>query len=139
MPRASAASLAIVAAARGYEPAPATLSPAAAEVWNRVIRSKPVEWFGPETYPLLETYCSLVIEHRAILRATQISDDPALLDAAVERLAGWAKVLAAQRNSLGMLATKMRLSQQSKYGARQATEGKNRPQAVAKGGQPWER
>ena len=137
MAKASAAALSILPAVREYEPAPESLSPAAAEVWRKVIRSKPHDWFGHDTYPLLETYCSLVVEHQAVLRAVQLPDDPALMDAAMERLAAWSKILAAQRASLAMLATKMRLAQQSKYGARQAAEGKNRQQGPA--AKPWEK
>lgn len=129
--------MSILPATREYAPAPETLAPLAAAVWRKVIRSKPVDWFGEDTYPLLETYCSLVIEHQAVLRAVQIPDDPALADAALERLAGWTKVLAGQRAGLAMLATKMRLAQQSKYGARQAAEGKNRGTGATT--KPWEK
>lgn len=137
MAKASAASLSILPSVREYEPAPVTLGKAAAKVWNTVIRTKPQEWFGPDTYPLLETYCSLVIEHKAVLILVNHLTGEGLDVAGVARLQELSKLLQGQRASLAMLATKMRLSQQSKYGARQAAEGKNRQAPTAN--KPWER
>lgn len=139
MPRRSSADLAIVPNARPYPAAPTGLQPAAAAVWDAVVRTKPVEWFDAGNAPLLESYCALVIERRAVAAAlegidrTTLGTDGATL-ARYERLH---RMASGQAKLLKVLATAIRLTQQSKYSHRNAgAEVRNKPAPVGK--QPWE-
>jgi hypothetical protein len=132
MPRKSAASLSIVPA-KGITPPtpPADLSAAEAVLWREIVETKPSDWFGPDSLPVLKEY----------IRASIMCD---LLDAQVkDALAegegvGVVKALLDMRDKESRrgvsMATKLRLTQQSRYGARSADRADNR----AGGKRPWQ-
>src|SRR5687767_7349624 len=79
--RKSSAALSVVPIARIGQPQrpepPKHLSKAAAAVWREVVSGVRVDWFGRETWPLLEQYCRHVCLARVIAEAipSEIGDD----------------------------------------------------------------
>ncbi len=117
---------------RMLEP-PADLTPAQADVWAAIVATKPSDWFGADTVPLLAAYCRAVIEHRWISAQIDAKKDEWLLDERGFELYDRAtKLQERQARMMSSLATKMRLTQQSQYGARGAARN-NRPA----GAKPW--
>lgn len=105
-----------------YAEAPYELGEAESYVWNSVVQCNPPDWFSPATYPLLMAYC------RHVVAANHIADwITAELEDAARAAGGQAtygnyptigidKLLtmqAQQSRAIAMLATKMRLAQQS--------------------------
>lgn len=115
---------------------PAELNEVQATHWRRIVATKPADWFGPDTYPLLVQYV------RTIERAAQIADE---LNASEtewmrtdEGLKRHERLLKAENmlsENLVRLATKMRLAQQSRYSEKAAATAHRNAGAVAK---PWE-
>lgn len=108
---------------------PARMPAAEAALWREVVESKPADWFGPDNLPLLVEY----------IRATVTSDSLARkIEAAMEGSPGALKLLLDMRDKearrASILATKLRLTQQSKYGPRSAFTADKR----AKGPRPWQ-
>lgn len=132
--RKSGASLTVVASIGGERPgAPATLSEAEAITWRAVAATKPADWWSADTFPLLEEYCRAVASSHAVAAAlakfTKIPGGKAL-----GRYLALRKLQDHTARLLATLATKMRLSQQSKYGARAASTAHARTPQIAK---PW--
>ena len=99
---------------QGVRPAPPkSLAPPAAKVWQRVVNSMPPTWFTPETHDLLESYCRHVASLAFIDKV--ISE----IERAPEGdLMEWRRMTNARRQEdrlITILATKMRLAQQSSY------------------------
>ncbi len=122
--RKSAAELATVgpgglALARRPEP-PAHLGDDAAEIWRSITNSLPADWFSAGTLPLLEALCGLTISQRNTIKALQ----------RIEREGNdferdeWERVikqLGEISGRIATLATRLRLTPQSRYGAPPAT------------------
>ncbi len=113
---------------------PAHLGDDAAEIWRAVVNSLPADWFSPGTQPLLEAFCGLTISQRNTIRALQ----------RIEREANdfqrdeWERVLKQLGEISGRiatLATRMRLTPQSRYGARSADTA---ARGVGDFKKPWE-
>jgi hypothetical protein len=112
MSRPSTASLSVVPLAAVSRLAPADgLTPDEAALWAAVVASKPADWFGEDSAPLLKEY----------VRAVGMSD---VLDAQVKAAlaggeTGEVKALLDMRDKeskrVASLATKLRLTQQSRY------------------------
>jgi hypothetical protein len=132
MAKKSAAALSIVRPAKpGQLPqAPETLDAAGRALWTEIVESKPADWFGPDSLPILEEYVQAVgmCRHLAgmVDRAMGAGDD----DLLKQRLDMRDK----ESRRAVSLATKMRLTQQSRYGARDA----ERADRKAKGARPWQ-
>ncbi len=111
-------------------PVPADLTEAEAALWSVVVESKPADWFGPDSYPVLKEYCRAAsacdqlapVVEKALQggKAKDIREALALRDLESKRLAA--------------IATKLRLTQQSRY-TPQASATANRK---AGGRRPWE-
>lgn len=109
--------------------APERLSEPERVIWREIVSSKPADWFGADNLPLLEHYCSMVCESQRV--AAQ------LRQVGPECLTDYDKLISLQTKiggQLASLATKMRLTQQSRYGARAAATASDR--TVQK--KPWE-
>jgi hypothetical protein len=138
MARKSAAALSVVRALpqeRRPEP-PEELTAEQAEEWRAIVSRLPVEWFQREGHALLAQYC------RHVVRARQVAatlDGLTELDLRLpENLAVFDKLSQiADREGRAMtsLATKMRLTQQSRYQAQKAERRANSPTATSK---PWQ-
>lgn len=113
MSKKSAASLSVVpVTALGRIEAPSTLSASEKALWERVVDSKPAEWFGADSVPLLIEYVRCAGEcdtlHDMVVQALTDGDDvPVLKD--VMKL----RDMASRR--LLSIGTKLRLTQQSRY------------------------
>jgi hypothetical protein len=90
-------------------PAPPHLSKPAAELWAAITASKPADWFDAGSAVLLESYCELAVQGRALARhlARLRAADAWPEAAGVERR------FAALSARLTTLASKLRLSVQS--------------------------
>lgn len=135
MARKSTAALAVVTpGVRRPEP-PAQLTPAESGIWTAVVSTKPGDWFTKDTHPLLIAYCRAAVASELV--AAQIEAfDPSWLaeDAGLQRFDLLLRMQDRQGKLLASLATKMRLSQQSKYGAR----GAETAARSGAGTRPWQ-
>lgn len=90
---------------------PHDLTDEEAEVWFAVVNRLPADWFPVETHPLLVQYCRSTIQARRVAELIEkATADPELSVAAYDRLL---RMQARSSASIAMLATKMRISQQS--------------------------
>jgi phage terminase small subunit len=136
--RKSAAELATItstgiAVTRRPEP-PAHLGDDAAEIWRSITNSLPADWFSAGTLPLLEALCGLTVSQRNTIRALQRIERE---DNDFER-DEWERVLkqlGEVSGRIATLATRMRLTPQSRYGARGADTAARSVGDVPK---PWE-
>jgi phage terminase small subunit len=113
---------------------PEYLADDAKSIWRAITNTLPADWFSPGTLPLLEALCGLTISQRNTIKALQ----------RIERESNdferdeWERVLKQLGEISGRistLATRMRLTPQSRYGARGAdTAGRLPPD----GPPPWE-
>ena len=123
---------------RGARPAPsARLEPDAAEVWQHVVDAMPPDWFPPETYTMLEMYCNQVAGLKFIDKSIA-----RIQQAAKPDINEWRKLVnlrRAESKAISMLATKMRLTQQSSYNAEATFTAKKRRafSAPAAPTHPW--
>lgn len=140
MSRRSNAALSIVAPALDYAEPPAEFCAEAAALWRSVIRTKPIEWFGHDTYPLLSAYCQGAVDAKRAAARLQSFDTSTLNtdDKALGRYERLHRIVDAQRKTLGMLATKMRLAQQSRYDEKAAKTAAQKGSLAAAGSMPWE-
>jgi hypothetical protein len=135
--RKSAASLAVVAAMPGLRPEPpAELTPEQADVWRAVAATKPADWFGADTHPLLAGYCRHVAAARVLAGAIDAFAAPDLSTG--EGLRRYGRLLAMRERetrAITALARSMRLTQQARYDARTANTAANRAGGAPR---PWE-
>ncbi len=127
--------MALVVSLPGQRPdPPEKLSDLEREVWRRIVATKPSEWFTPDSQPLLIEYC------RAVIFADELAEALAKVVGVPEgdELDPWLRLRARQDQNarlLTTLATKMRLTQQSRWTAPSAaTAQKN----TAQDRKPWE-
>jgi hypothetical protein len=128
----SAAALSISRPSRPGDlpPPPDTLDAAGRALWVEIVESKPADWFGPDSLPILEDYVQAVGMSRYL--AGQVEKAKALGDGDV--LKQYLDMRDKESRRAVSLATKMRLTQQSRYGARDA----ERADKKAKGARPWQ-
>lgn len=132
MARKSAAAQSVVAPAVTGAPidAPTELSIPERALWQKVVNSKPAEWFGPDSVPVLKEY----------VRAAATCDRlDALVSAAFDGAEGMdLKTVLGLRDKEAKrcadLATKLRLTQQSRYTPQAAATADKR----ASGARPWQ-
>jgi len=108
---------------------PAELTDEETEVWAGVVNTQPADWLSPGAAPLLAQYCRHVVQAKRVAALIeQATSAPDLGVKDYERL-----LRMQQRESVivALLATKMRLSQQSTTNHR----GNKRPTVTRK---PWE-
>jgi hypothetical protein len=88
---------------------PSDLTDEEVEIWHGVVNAEPADWFSASTVPLLTQYCRHVIAAKQIgelkERATAEMDLPTL-----DKLL---QMQARESAAIAMLATKMRVAQQS--------------------------
>lgn len=117
-------SVARIHALRRPEP-PDSLSREAAIEWDRIVGRLPADWFPAETLAILETYVNQVCLHRRLTEMTQRSD------ANVKLLA---REMIDCSTQIGLLATKMRITQQATLDRKKS---KNKPDRPAGDAKPW--
>lgn len=132
MSRPSVAELSLVPASAPGElpPPPADLSPAEAKLWTETVETKPADWFGPDSWPVLKEFCRAAVMCDALAkvaaRAVRSKDTSSIKSVLSMR------DMEARR--VASMATKLRLTQQSRYGPRAAETANNR----TKGKRPWQ-
>jgi hypothetical protein len=133
--RKSAAELATVTALpiRLLAP-PADLSVEECEVWARVVATKPGEWWDAGSVPLLAQYCRATVQAEFIadlVRQTgsTMLSDPSQLGTYKELR----KIQGALSGEINSLARSMRLTQQSRYNAKNSDTASRK----ADGRKPW--
>ena len=106
----------------------------AVAIWRAVVNSLPADWFSPGTLPLLEAFCGMTISQRYTLRALRRIEQNAD-DFERDEWERTLKQLGEVSGRIATLATRMRLTPQSRYGPRAAdTAGQLPPD----GPKPWE-
>lgn len=109
----SAASLSVVpVTALARVQAPDTLTAEEAALWTRVVDSKPADWFGDDSVPLLVEYVRCVGECdvlHAMVAAALVSEEEGIGLKETMKL----RDMASRR--LLSIGTKLRLTQQSRY------------------------
>lgn len=135
--RKSAAQLATVTAMplRMLE-APGDLSPEEAAVWSRVAATKPGDWWDAGSMPLLAQYARATVQAELVAELVRTVGQNMVADPSeLGRYKELRKLQAALSAEMTSLATKMRLTQQSRYNA------KNSDTASRRGGgggmKPW--
>ena len=118
---------------------PVHLGMDAVAIWRAVVNSLPADWFSPGTLPLLAAFCALTVSRLYTLRALQAAErgDKEFDRESWERLQ---KQLGELSGRIATLATRMRLTPQSRYGARAAdTAGRSGPKLWDRpdGDEPW--
>lgn len=138
MPRKSAASLSVVAPLPGHKrpDPPEELAPEEAIEWRAVVDRLPPDWFPRETHQLLVQYCRHVVKARVI--AGLISDfEPewAATDEGLHRFDKLTGMAEREGRAISSLATRMRLTQQTRFQRTTADAKAANPNASRK---PWE-
>jgi hypothetical protein len=119
--RKSAADLGIIHGLPQRPGAPAELTPEQAEEWRAVVARMPADWFGREIWPLLIQYCRHVTNSRFIAGLIEAAHDLDTGDrTALMRFNRLLALQERQTNALAGLATRMRLTNQSRYTAQSA-------------------
>jgi hypothetical protein len=130
--RKSAAALAVVASSLPQRiEAPDYLSEPEHELWDAVVNTKPVEWFGPDSAPVLVEFvravgtCNMLAP---VVAQAMAEGDPR----AIEKIL---TVRDREAKRAADLATKLRLTQQSRYTPQAAATANKRVMNAAK---PWD-
>lgn len=88
---------------------PRSLTADQREIWDATVQSMPSDWFSPENLPLLEQYCVMIDRARAVNKKMNSEKIGTQL---------YFRLLSLEQKfarSIAMLATKMRIAQQSTY------------------------
>lgn len=104
--------------------------------WIAVALTKPPDWFAADSFPLLVAYCK-AIEAYGVVSAQIDAFDPEWLTTVegLKRYDTLTIVREREARTLAMLATRMRLSQQSRMTERKAATA---DKAAGSGRKPWE-
>ena len=135
--RKSAARMGVVQGIPQRPKPPDELTQEQAEEWCAVVTRMPVDWFGREIWPLLCAYCRHVCNARHVAGLIDAAQDMDIGDrTALMRFNRLLGMQERQSNVMAGLATRMRLTNQSRYTAHSAA-------SRAKGGTSarklWER
>lgn len=137
--RKSAAQLATVATLPARKiPPPSDLSEAEGLVWVEVMSTKPASWWDAGSLPLLAQYCRVTVEATRV--GELVRSEAEFLDTKKADLKQYARLRRMQgaiSRELVALATKLRLTQQSRYDAKSANTASQHAGTVAKK-RPWD-
>ena len=119
--RKSAAELSVIRGIPERPQPPSELTPDQAEEWREIVASLPVDWFPRTVWPLLCAYCRHVCNARHIAGLIEAAHDVDIGDrSALMRFNRLLGMQERQSGTLPGLATRMRLTNQSRYTARSA-------------------
>lgn len=114
---------------------PADLSAQESVTWRAVVDTKPVDWWDAASVPLLVAYCRAVAMERTIAEQIHAFDAEWLdNEAGLKRYDKLRSMHEGQARTMASLATRMRLSQQSRYHNEKGAGAKAKTAA-----KPWER
>ena len=130
--RKSAASLTVVPTGlpSRLEP-PAHLSQAQADIWRAVVETKPADWFGADSAPLLTEYVRAV----DMTNLLELQIQAAVAGEGDISMKDLLKMRDTEARRAVTLATKMRLTQQSRYTDKSAGTADRK----AGSARPWQR
>jgi len=130
MPRKSVSSLNVVpiTTADSRLPPPDSMTARQKEIWRGIVQGKPSGWFSAAALPLLESYVRSISSYEHVSRLVETAQVGKTDLMELNRLFIMQERLARLFMSL---ATKMRLTQQSKYQARSAAN-------TDTGKRPWD-
>ena len=142
MPRKSAAaksmaaSLSVISALPCQRLAPPQrLAEEAGAIWREVVATKPHDWFTADSVDLLEAYCHAVVSHRLIsLGVAEFDANKMATPAGVDLYDQLTRMQERQARVMASLATKLRLTQQSRYTPSAAATAAK----TVRGARPWE-
>lgn len=110
---------------------PSNLTKPQRALFNKVVESKPSSWFTDDNIPILEEYCRCMVTCRQLNK--QVDDAVRSKDLPVMKELLKLRDRESKRGTT--LATKLRLTQQSKYTKGSAATAANKGGV---GGAPWE-
>ena len=134
--KSAASNLGIIQGSAGRRASPPPeLTPFEAKLWAKLMRSKPADWFPPETHLLLAAYC----RHASIIQTIDEQLDAFQAewfetDDGLRRYDRLASIRAKQSTSLISLSRSMRLTQQSQVTAKRAASPSTR---IPEDAPPW--
>lgn len=112
MARKSTASLSVVkVGVRVRLTAPDDLTPEQATLWRSVVDSKPVDWFAEDSSPLLKEY----VRAACMADWLEVQVQAAMVGDAGGSLKSFMQMRDMESKRVASLATKLRLTQQSRY------------------------
>jgi hypothetical protein len=138
--RKSAASLSVVNVLGNERPAPPDdLTEVEAKEWREIANRMPPDWFTRENFPLLTEYCRHIVRSRVlavdIAKFHEFLPEVRLTSDGIRLYDTLLKAADRERAAMVNLATKMRLTQQSRYRADKAAPAVDRGKTVSK---PWQ-
>jgi hypothetical protein len=137
MARKSVEALSVITHLPGQRTEPPAGFPApASEVWRAVVASKPHDWFTADSVYLLEAYCHAVVSHRLISLGVAAFDSGKMAEpAGVALYDQLTRMQERQARVMTSIATKLRLTQQSRYTPQAAATAAKK---VGGGARPWD-
>jgi len=90
---------------------PATLSDEQSRVWLEIVEALPADWFGRETFGILEQYCKHVISARRV--ADLIDAEEKAPDLDLDRYDKLFKMQEREGRAMSSLATRLRITKQA--------------------------
>ena len=131
MSRKSSASLSVVQVSPLRRLAPPNgLTKEQAALWSDVVESKPADWFGPDNAPLLAEYVRAV----TMCDALEAQVQAAMAGDEVGDVKAYLNMRDKESKRATSIATKLRLTQQSRYTPQAAATATKR----AGGARPWQ-
>ena len=118
--RKSTAELSVIQGIPERPQPPSELTPDQAEEWREIVASLPVDWFSRAVWPLLMQYVRHVCNARHIAGLIEAHDVDTGDRSALLRFNRLLGMQERQSGTLAGLATRMRLTNQSRYTARSA-------------------
>ena len=114
---------------------PEDLTPEESEVWAKVTATKPSEWWDAGSVPLLSQYCRAVVQSELVGDLVRSTGQAMLTDPdELDRYKELRKIQAALASEMTSLARSMRLTQQSRYNAKNSDTAARKAGGPAK---PW--
>ncbi len=118
-----------VAIQRRPEP-PAHLGDEAAERWRAIVSTLPADWFSPGSLPLLEALCALAVSQRRTAEALEkLEAGDGEFDE--DQWRRFQRQLGEMSSRISTLATRLRLTPQSRYMPRGAARAAGRHPGAA--------
>lgn len=115
---------------------PERLTGAAAEIWRQVVASKPHDWFTADSSHLLEAYCHAVVAHRLVsVGVSAYTPELMSTPTGVAQYDQLTRMQERQARVMASIATKLRLTQQSRYTPQAAATAAKK---VGGGARPWD-
>jgi len=116
---------------------PESLTEAQKETWRAVVATKPPEWFAADSAPVLVAYCKAVASHAFVALQLERFEKRKRMDG--KALAAYRAMLKSQATQgalVASLATKLRLTPQSRYTPQSAATASRKTSDAQK--KPWE-